>query len=166
LGILFIGSPAFAQLSIGPTVNASIIRDEIAAVRSIVPATCDAVPAPDTAGGTMGSGNPCIARKDAARATQVIPTSALTQLDGSFSGDWPMGGFPSSPTTAFAQAKTVVAPYTCQVGMWTATTYYGKCWEQTQTIKFPGTLTELLSLTITTAKVAPAGITVSITGRQ
>ncbi|MGY2732412.1 hypothetical protein [Sphingomonas sp. UYP23] len=135
------------------------------AATAAIPPVCSSAPAADTVGGTAGVGPPCTPKADAARSTQVMPSQATTAADGTFSGSWP-GTFPAAPTTAFASAKTTADPYTCQVGTFTTTTYSGKCWKQTQTLTLPATATALLALQLTTAAVAPAGITVMVVGRQ
>lgn len=135
------------------------------AVQAAQPPVCTSIPSPDTLSGSMGTGTPCTPRPDNTRPTQVIPTSATTAADGTFSGSWP-GGFPSSPTTAMAQAKSTAEPYTCQLGTWTASTYSGKCWRISQQLTLPTLTTSLLGLVLPVAPTAPAGVTVSIVGRQ
>ncbi|SFR86687.1 hypothetical protein [Sphingomonas jatrophae] len=139
--------------------------DVAAQVAAAVPPTCVTAPATDTVGGTAGAGVPCVHRQDAASATVVMPATATTLADCTFSGAWP-GTFTSAPTTAFASAKTTADPFTCQVGTATTTGFAGKCWKQAQSLTLPSLATNLLGLTLPTAPAAPAGITVMVVGRQ
>jgi hypothetical protein len=173
LSTILWGTSAHTQLTIPPAqVDLTATNVAIAAARAkadaaaaALPPTCSTVPAADTVGGTVGTGAACIPKADAARSTQVMPAQATTAADGTFSGSWP-GTFPTTPTTAFASAKTTADPYTCQVATITTTGYAGKCWKKTQTITLPSTAIALLSLQLINAAAAPAGITVMIVGRQ
>lgn len=169
-------APAMAQILFTPvqtqTTNVdATARSEAAAARATadqaqaaVPAECATLPASDTATGTIGTGTACIHRPNAAAKTNVMPATAVTIVDGSFSGTWP-ATFPSVPTTAFAAVKSTSDPFICQVGSFTASNFSGKCWRLMQ-MTLPGLATGLLNLVLVPFGAPPTGSTVMVVGRQ
>jgi hypothetical protein len=126
---------------------------------------CSNAPAPDTYGGTAGTGTPCTPRQDAARPTQVQTPSApvSTASDGTFSGSW-KANFAANPSTTWAQANVTSAPYICQA-VGTTAGFTGKCWQLTTTT-LPSVLTGLYGLVISPFSNPAAGIPVSVGARQ
>ena len=146
-------------------VNPGVLPDQLAArVAQAMPPVCAGAPPSDTPLGTAGVAAPCTRRGDAAAATLVMPASATTASDGSFSGTWP-GAFVFTPTTAMAAVKSTSDPYICQV-IATTTTCSGKCWRAVQTMTLPTLAGSLLGLVLTPQTPAAAGLTVMVVGRQ
>lgn len=156
-----LATPALAQVSYPPGASPGTL----AALTAQLPPTCTTPPAADAVNGTAGTGPACVHRQDAAAATMVMPANAVTLADGTFTGSWP-ATFAAAPTTAMAAARTTTDPFTCQVGVATATSFSGKCWKGTTALTLPAAATALLGLVLAINPPAPAGITVMIVGRQ
>lgn len=170
LPLALCAAPALAQVS-NPGSSDAVARlaaqqAQATADSAVIatPPVCATTPAGDTYGGTVGVASACTPRQDAARPTQVQPTSTVTLADGTFSGNWP-ATFSTSPTSGFAAAKTTGDPYICQVAAMTTTAYSGKCWKVTAST-LPALAPALLGYVVSTFTNPAAGLPIMVVGRQ
>lgn len=154
---------AIAENAAAVTASA-VTPADLSAVAAAIPPACGTVPSSDTSTGSLGTGTACVRAPNASAKTNVMPATAVTAADGSFSGSWP-SAFASAPTIAFAGIKSTSEPYLCQVGTFTPTTFSGKCWRLVQ-MTLPGVLTGLTNLVLVPFGNPPTGSTVMVSGRQ
>lgn len=162
--LALVSAPLAAQVSYPPIDANTIAQQAVSAAQAVVPPTCTQPPAPDAMVATVGTGNPCTPRADAARATQIPPATAVTTGDGTFSGNWSVT-LTAAPTRRIATIYGTGVPYHCQLASMSVTGFTGKCWALVATT-LPSVPTALLSLVVSPVANTASGLTVNVFARQ